>query len=96
MPLGTLVATTEAGATYVLWIHGDGVRWVRLPGAAALIGSKTGWLPQVPRVVPGERLTLGTLRSTRIVNVAFLPTRETDALADQQSAGNQAAQTLAH
>jgi hypothetical protein len=70
---GTFVATTEAGSTYVLLIGDIGVRWVRIPGADSLRGASTGWQAHIPRVVPGERLLLDTLRSTPVVDVAFLP-----------------------
>ncbi len=73
MLAGTLVATTAAGSTYVLLMDDIGVRWVRIPGTASLRGASTGWQSQIPRVVPGERLLLDSLRSTPVVDVAFLP-----------------------
>ena len=79
---GTLVVTTEAGSTYVLLMSDIGVRWVRIPGAESLRGARTGWQPHIPRVVPGERLLLDTLRSTPVVDVAFLPGAYTTADGD--------------
>ena len=79
---GTVVVTTEAGSTYVLLMSDIGVRWVRIPGAESLRGARTGWQAHVPRVVPGERLLLDTLRSTPVVEVAFLPGIRTTSDAD--------------
>jgi hypothetical protein len=74
MGVRTIVATTEAGSTYVLAISAAGVRWYRVPGAPSVEGAATGWQRHLPRVVPGKRLLLsGTLRSTPVVNVAFVP-----------------------
>jgi hypothetical protein len=79
---GTLVASTEAGSTYVLLMSDIGVRWVRIPAVGSLRGATTGWQAHIPRVVPGERLLLDTLRSTPVVDVAFLPDALTSADAD--------------
>ena len=96
MPIGTLVATTEAGATYILWMHDDGVRWVRLPGRSAMAGIKTGWQSHLPRVVPGERLMLGPLRSTRVADVAFVPADVANRTAARGAGGYPTAGAVAH
>ncbi len=71
--VGTVIATTESGSSYVLWLDGTGVRWFRVPTADSLRSAAGGWQEIIPRVVPGERLLLGELRSTPVVSVAFLP-----------------------
>ena len=79
---GTLVASTEAGSTYVLSVGESGVRWMRIPGRGALHGATTGWQPHLPAVIPGQRLMLGALRSTPVVEVAFLPAPDVSVSAD--------------
>ena len=73
LPQGTLVVTTQARSTYVLFITDVGVRWVRIPVRGSLQGAKAGYQPHLPRLVPGERLLLEGLRSTPVVDVAYLP-----------------------
>jgi hypothetical protein len=68
----TVVATTRSGSRYVILVEDDGARWVRLP-ASTRSHPHVGWLSQPPRVVSGERLLLGNVRSTPVVRVAFLP-----------------------
>jgi hypothetical protein len=70
---GTIFATTASGATYVLAIEERGVRWFRTPGPGSSVGAAAGWQEQVPRVIPGERLLLGDLRSTPVSRVEFVP-----------------------
>jgi hypothetical protein len=70
---GTIIATTQSGSAYVLTLEADGVRWLRIPARGRLRLASSGWLPFVPRVVRGERLILGVLRTTPIDEVAFLP-----------------------
>lgn len=69
----TIMATTASGATYVISIEPDGVRWFRVPPNASLAAAAAGWQASLPRVVPGERLLLGPFQSTPILDVAFLP-----------------------
>lgn len=69
----TIMATTASGATYVISIEPDGVRWFRVPPNASLAAAAVGWQASLPRVVPGERLLLGPFQSTPILDVAFLP-----------------------
>ena len=71
---GTIIATTQSGSAYVLTVEADGVRWLRIPARGRLRSASTGWLPLLPRVVPGERMLLGVLRTTPVDEVAFLPT----------------------
>lgn len=68
----TVVATTRSGSRYVILVEDDGARWIRLP-ASARSHPLVGWLREPPRVVSGERLMLGDVRSTPVVRVAFLP-----------------------
>jgi hypothetical protein len=78
---GTIIARTESGSAYVLTLGDGGAHWVRI----AAVGQMTaGWIPSVPRVVPGERLFLGVLRTTPIREVAFLPGSGLAPTTDQQ------------
>ena len=70
---GTIIATTQSGSSYVLTLEAGGVRWLRIPARGRLKLASTGWLPFIPRVVPGERMLLGVLRTTLVDEVAFLP-----------------------
>jgi hypothetical protein len=71
--VGTIIATTQSGSAYVLTLEGAGVLWVRIPAGGRLRLASSGWLPIMPRVVRGERLLLGVLRTTPVDEVAFLP-----------------------
>jgi len=68
----TVVATTRSGSRYVIVIADDGVQWTRL-ASAARADPMVGWLPRPPRIVQGQRLMLGTLQSTPVTRVSFLP-----------------------
>ena len=70
---GTIIARTQSGSAYILTLELGGVRWVRIPARGRMHLASSGWIPVVPRVVPGERLFLGVLRTTPISEVAFLP-----------------------
>jgi hypothetical protein len=70
---GTIIARTQSGSTYVLTLEGAGVRWVRVPAPGRMQLAATGSMPLIPRIVPGERLFLGDLRTSPIEEVAFLP-----------------------
>ena len=70
---GTIIATTQSGSSYVLTLEAEGVRWLRIPARGRLRNASSGWLPFFPRVVPGERMLLGVLRTTPVDEVAFLP-----------------------
>ena len=74
---GIIIARTRSGSAYVLTLEADGTRWVRVPAPGRMQLASSGWMPVIPRVVPGERLFLGVLQTTPIEEVAFLP----DALA---------------
>lgn len=69
-----VLARTASGSTYVLSISSDGVHWCRLPARRnGKPWSAAGWEADVPRVVPGERLLLGNLRTTPVTTVSILP-----------------------
>ncbi len=68
----TVIATTRSGSRYVILVEEDGARWVRLP-ASNRSTPMVGWLSHPPKVVAGERMMLGDVRSTPVVRVAFLP-----------------------
>lgn len=68
----TVIATTRSGSRYVILIEADGVRWTRVP-VKARADPMVGWLAGPPRIVHGERLMLGSLQSTPVTRVAFLP-----------------------
>jgi hypothetical protein len=73
MPDGTIIATTRSGSFYVMAIRGSGVEWWRVPGDRAVASATTGWSGAIPRVVPGERMYLGSLFTTPVVSVGYLP-----------------------
>ncbi|HEX7195493.1 MAG TPA: hypothetical protein VF364_01525 [Candidatus Limnocylindria bacterium] len=72
-----MLARTASGSTYVLAIGQDGVHWCRLPpdrsDRPGIAWSASGFDPAVPRIVPGERLLIGNLRTTPITTVSILP-----------------------
>ena len=69
-----VLARTASGSTYVLSIGDDGVHWRRLPAdRSSAAWSASGWESTVPRIVPGERLLIGNLRSTPVTTVSILP-----------------------
>ena len=69
-----VLARTASGSTYVLSIGQDGVHWCRLSaGGRGVTGNASGWEASLPRIVPGERLLIGNLRTTPITTVTILP-----------------------
>ena len=69
-----ILARTASGSTYVLSSTPDGVHWCRLPaGRQAFPWTASGWEERLPRIVPGERLLIGNLRSTPVTTVSVLP-----------------------
>ena len=82
----TVIATTRSGSRYVFLIEGHGVRWIRLP-ASARSQPMVGWLNSPPRVVSGERLMLGVLRTSPVEEVAFLPPPSVGQAAEQHLVG---------
>lgn len=69
-----VLARTASGSTYVLSIGNDGVHWRRMPAdRSGPAWSASGWEAAVPRIVPGERLLIGNLRTTPITAVTILP-----------------------
>jgi hypothetical protein len=69
-----VLARTASGSTYVLSIGPDGVHWCRLPSRTRGIAwTASGWEERMPRLVPGERLLIGNLRTTPVTTVSILP-----------------------
>ena len=69
-----ILARTASGSTYVLSSTPLGVHWCRLPAdRQALRWTASGWEDRLPRIVPGERLLIGNLRSTPVTTVSVLP-----------------------
>lgn len=69
-----VIVRTASGSSYVLSISEPGVHWCRLPGATrGLEWTASGWEEVVPRIVPGERLIIGNLRTSPITGVEVLP-----------------------
>jgi hypothetical protein len=69
-----VLVRTASGSTYVLSIGQDGVHWRRLPAdRGAMTWSASGWEATVPRIVPGERILIGNLRTTPVTTVSILP-----------------------
>jgi hypothetical protein len=80
---GTIIATTQSGSAYVLTPELGGIRWVRIPRRGRFHLASSGWSPTVPRVVPGERMVLGVLRTTPVDEVAFLPPPMVERMANE-------------
>jgi hypothetical protein len=69
-----VIVRTASGSTYVLSISEPGVHWCRLPAAShAVAWTASGWEDVMPRVVTGERLLIGNLRTSPITRVEVLP-----------------------
>jgi hypothetical protein len=69
-----VLARTASGSTYVLSIGPEGVHWCRLPAEhRGMPWTASGWEEHLPRIVPGERLLIGNLRSTPVTTVSVLP-----------------------
>ena len=69
-----VLARTASGSTYVLSISPDGVHWCRLPAErTAMPWTASGWEADLPRIVPGERLLIGNLRTSPVTTVSVLP-----------------------
>ena len=70
-----VLARTASGSTYVLAVGQDGVHWCRLPadGGRGMARSASGWEAALPRIVPGERILIGNLRTTPVTTVSILP-----------------------
>ena len=70
-----ILARTASGSTYVLSSTPAGVHSCRLPADRQTISwTASGWEERLPRIVPGERLLIGNLRSTPVTTVSVLPT----------------------
>ena len=83
---GTIIARTQSGSAYILRLADRGVWWLRVPPRGRMQLVSSGWLPVMPRVVPGQRLSLGVLRTTPVDEVAFLPSSDVPAVASEASA----------
>lgn len=69
-----VIVKTASGATYVLSVSDPGVHWCRLPAVdRGLPWTASGWEDVMPRIVAGERLLIGDLRTTPITDVTVLP-----------------------
>jgi hypothetical protein len=69
-----VIVTTKSGSTYVLSVSEPGVQWCRLPATDRRIAwTASGWQQQMPRIVPGERLRIGDLQTTPVIDVAVIP-----------------------
>jgi hypothetical protein len=69
-----VIVKTKSGSTYVLSISDPGVHWCRLPATdRRLPWTASGWQDDMPRLVAGERLRIGDLQTSPIVDIAVLP-----------------------
>ena len=69
-----VIVRTASGSSYVLSISEPGVHWCRLPAeTAGLSWTASGWEEVVPRIVPGQRLIIGNLRTTPVTGIEVLP-----------------------
>lgn len=89
----TVIATTRSGSRYFILMDDDGVHWTRLP-AAARADPMVGWLPSPPEIVQGRRLMLGSIQSTPVTRVSFLPGPESPLRSASSSSREHAADEL--
>jgi hypothetical protein len=69
-----VIVRTASGSSYVLSISEPGVHWCRLPADKPGVSwTASGWEEVIPRIVPGERLLIGNLRTSPITAVEVLP-----------------------
>lgn len=69
-----VIVKTRSGSTYVLSVSDPGVHWCRLPAAdRRLPWTASGWEEDMPRIVTGERLRIGDLQTSPIVDISVLP-----------------------
>lgn len=69
-----VIVKTASGSTYVMSVSEPGVQWCRLPAPDQLLpGTASGWEAAMPRIVAGERLRIGDLQTTPVVEVSVLP-----------------------
>lgn len=68
-----VLVRTRSGSTYVLSVSEPGIHWCRLPGRRGTSWTASGWEDSLPRLVRGERLVIGNLRSTPITEIEVLP-----------------------
>jgi hypothetical protein len=71
-----VLVRTSSGSTYVLSISEPGVHWCRLPArnrAGRMSWTASGWEEVVPRIVEGERLLIGNLRTSPVTRIEVLP-----------------------
>jgi hypothetical protein len=70
----TVVVRTLSGSAYLFSLRDTGVEWHRLPsGEPDLVGPAGGWESELPLILPGRPLLIGTLRTTPVLSVAILP-----------------------
>jgi len=68
-----VIVKTASGSTYVLSVGAPGVHWCRLAASDRFPWTASGWEASLPRIVPGERLLVGDLRTSPITDVSVLP-----------------------
>ena len=70
-----VIVRTASGSTYVLSISQPGVHWCRLPARRkrGMEWTASGWEDVMPRIVPGERLMIGNLRTTPVTGIEIVP-----------------------
>jgi len=69
-----VIVKTSSGSTYVLSVSEPGVHWCRLPAAdRRLPWTASGWEADMPRIVTGERLRIGDLQTSPVIDVSVLP-----------------------
>jgi len=68
------IVRTASGSTYVLSISEPGMHWCRLPASKrGTTWTASGWEEAMPRIVQGERLLIGDLRTTPVTRIEVLP-----------------------
>jgi hypothetical protein len=69
-----VIVRTASGSSYVLSISEPGVHWCRLPSTKrGLEWTASGWEEVVPRIVRGQRLLIGNLRTSPVTDIEVVP-----------------------
>lgn len=69
-----VIVRTRSGSTYLLSVAEPGVHWRRIPPPHRQAPwTASGWEEAMPRIVRGERLLIGDLRTSPVTEVTVLP-----------------------
>ena len=68
-----VIVKTSSGSTYVLAVGDPGIHWCRFAASDRVPLTASGWERSMPRIVTGERLFIGDLRTSPVTDVSILP-----------------------